>query len=84
MRCHRNRASLDLPMTTICEVLEILNDGKWHKLDEIQKEKGLSKGQVRRIIEFLKQYEFVKLDKMMKKVRIEDSAREFMMRQATS
>lgn len=65
-------------MPTICEVLEILSDGKWHELEEIRKEKDLSKGQVRQIMEFLNQYEFVKLDETMKKVRIEESAREFM------
>lgn len=71
-------------MAKISGVLDMLRDGKWHGLEEIRKEMGLNRNQVRQIAEFLKQYEFITFDEAKKKVRLEEAAKEFLARKATA
>jgi predicted transcriptional regulator len=46
----------------MAEVLEILDDGHWHLISELQTETNLNASQSKKIIEFLKAYEFVTVD----------------------
>lgn len=71
-------------MARISGVLEILRDGKWHGLEQIRKDMGLNRNQVRQVAEFLKQYEFITFDEAKKKVRLEEAAKEFLARKATA
>jgi DNA-binding IclR family transcriptional regulator len=67
----------------IVGVLEILNDGKWHALEEIQQKAGLSESQSLYITEFLKEYEFVILDEEKKKAKLNREAKKFLTKTAT-
>ena len=68
----------------IAEILEILNDGKWHLIEEIHVRMHLGENQVQQIVAFLKEYEFVALDRKKKEIRLEDAVRKFLMQTATS
>ena len=47
----------------IVSILDVLIDGKWHALTEIQKETKLDKDQSHQIIEFLARYGFILIDR---------------------
>ena len=67
----------------IVGVLEILNDGKWHALEEIQQKAELSESQNRYITEFLQEYEFIILDEEKKKAKLNREAKKFLTKTAT-
>ena len=51
-------------------ILEILSDGKWHGIDELQQRLELDEREVRVIAAFLSKYDFAKSDEENRKVRI--------------
>ncbi len=51
-------------------ILEILGDGKWHGIEELQLRLGLNEHKVQEITTFLNKYDFVKIDKEHGKVKI--------------
>jgi DNA-binding IclR family transcriptional regulator len=68
----------------IAGVLEMLGDGEWHALQAIRRRMKLDKNQIRQIALFLEEYEFVTFDETKNKIRIEEEAREFLVKEATS
>jgi DNA-binding IclR family transcriptional regulator len=68
----------------ISEILEILTDGRWHMLDEIQRKTRLNNAQIEKIMTFLQKYEFVAVDETGKEVRLLDTVREFLNEKTTS
>ena len=65
------------------EILEILDDGKWHRLSDLRAKVGVTEGQFLGITCFLSRYEFMKVDYSEEKARIEKSVREFLTQKAT-
>jgi hypothetical protein len=61
----------------IAEFLEMLNDGKWHTLDEIQQRMKLKENDVQQIAEFLKEYNLIILEETKKAIKLEENARRF-------
>ncbi|MEM3580529.1 MAG: hypothetical protein QXH40_02705 [Candidatus Bathyarchaeia archaeon] len=57
---------------SIAEILELLEDGKWHLLDDIQRKTNLSRQDLKKAIEFLAKYNFVVVDESGGKVRLSD------------
>jgi len=57
-------------MAEITMILEILNDGKWHEIEELQQRLDLNERKVQEITAFLNKYNFVKIDKEHEKVKI--------------
>jgi DNA-binding IclR family transcriptional regulator len=57
-------------MSKLAMVLDILSDGKWHGIDELQQRLELDEHEVRVIAAFLSKYDFVKSDEENRKVRI--------------
>jgi DNA-binding IclR family transcriptional regulator len=51
-------------------ILEMLGDGKWHEIEELQLRLGLNEHKVEEITTFLNKYGFVKIDKERGKVKI--------------
>jgi len=51
-------------------ILERLDDGKWHGIEELQQRLGLNELKVQKVITFLNKYDFVKIDKEHRKVKI--------------
>lgn len=51
-------------------VLEILGDGKWHRIDELLQSLCLSEYKIQELTSFLNAYSFVKFDEKNGRVRI--------------
>jgi DNA-binding IclR family transcriptional regulator len=67
----------------VAEVLEILNDGNWHTLEEVRRKMNLNRNQIQQIAGFLKEYEFLTIDETQKRMRIEETVRKFLTQDAT-
>ena len=66
----------DVPTTSkIASILEILGDGKWHRLLEIQQRIKTSRNNTKRIAEFLSEYEFIVIDQTRERIRLNDVAK---------
>ena len=65
-------------------ILELLNDGKWHSLDEVRLKTELKENEVQQIVEFLKEYNFIILKGTKEAVRIEEAARRLLTQSASS
>jgi hypothetical protein len=59
-------------------VLEVLSDGEWHGLEELQELAALNENQVREIAAFLYEYDFARVDVENRKVRINRCFQEFL------
>ena len=57
-------------MSKITIILEMIGDGKWHEIEELQLRLGLNEREVQEITTFLNKYDFVKIDKEHRKVKI--------------
>jgi DNA-binding IclR family transcriptional regulator len=51
-------------------VLELLGDGKWHEVEEVQRNLKLDGLEVQEILEFLSKYELAEVDSEKGKVRL--------------
>ena len=57
-------------VSKITMILEMLDDGKWQEIEELQQRLGLNEHEVQEITAFLNKYDFVKIDKERRKVKI--------------
>ena len=57
-------------MSKITLALEILSDGKWHEIKSLQQKLELSAFEVQKIMTFLEEYGFTKIDDSNRKVKI--------------
>jgi len=55
----------------------MLKDGRWHTMKELQQKTKLNRKQVQQTVAFLKEYSFIMIDEMEKKIRLEEIVREF-------
>jgi DNA-binding IclR family transcriptional regulator len=62
----------------IADILDLLNDGKWHTLEEIQRRTKIGEDQLKRITLFLKEYDFAVMDAAEKKIRLDEMAQKFL------
>jgi predicted transcriptional regulator len=60
------------------KILKLLSDGEWHTVDEIQERIRLTGSKVKRVIEFLKEYNLVIIDEGEHRIRLNDSVRKFL------
>lgn len=60
------------------EVLEILIDGKWHTLKEIQQKTELDRNQIRQVMKFLERYGFILVDETSRKVILDKTVQKFL------
>lgn len=66
------------------KVLEMLIDGKWHMLREIQQKTELDRNQIRQVMRFLERYGFISVDKMVRKVILDRTVQKFLSQKSTS
>ena len=59
-------------------ILEILSDGKWHGIEELQQRMELDEHKIREIATFLSKYNFAMIDGANKKVRINRDLQKFL------
>jgi hypothetical protein len=64
------RRGQTLLVSKIAMILEILNDGKWHEMEELQQRMELDGCKVQEIAWFLNEYDFATVDDANRKVRI--------------
>jgi DNA-binding IclR family transcriptional regulator len=64
--------------------LELLDDGKWHAISEIQRKTELDEITLREIIAFLKEYNFVTANDAKDKIRVNNDYKEFLTETTTS
>lgn len=74
------------PLTTskIARFLEMLCDGQWHLLEEIQRKSKIDNNQGRKIVKFLGKYNFIVVDEKSKRIKLEETVREFLAQTPTS
>ena len=65
-------------LLTLEKILELLEDGKWHNLKEINKEVGLPEDNLEEIIGFFAEYEFIQLDKKRRRAKLTHLLLEFL------
>jgi len=70
--------------TKIGKILEILNDGQWHSIEDIKLTEKLNDSQSKAITKFLSVYDFITLDEENKKMKLKETARKFLTQGATS
>jgi len=61
-------------------ILRLLENGKWHNLKDIEKETQLEGFKVENITRFLASYNFVKLDEVEQKVKLDPPTNKFLKR----
>ena len=59
-------------------ILELLENGKWHYLKDIEKKTQLNSGKVETVTRFLATYNFVKLDEAEQRVKIDSPTNKFL------
>ena len=59
-------------------VLQLLENGKWHHLKEIEDKTQLNSHKVKNITNFLAKYNFVKLDHNEQKIKLNRSTMKFL------
>ena len=64
-------------MSAIDEILCLLKDGEWHDLKEITKKVALPKFKAEIAVSFLGEYDFIQLNKKVRRVKLQPSMFEF-------
>jgi len=68
----------------IARILELLEDGQWHVLGDVQKKTRLNEDQVQQIVAFLKEYQFITADDAKGEIRLQEAVRKFLTQDVTS
>lgn len=86
-KCGSNRQHPKEETTTaskIIGILELLNDGQWHRIEEIERKMKLNESETKKIVAFLKEYNFIISEETRRAIKIEENARRFLMRTPNS
>jgi len=67
-----------LTTSKIAKVLEILIDGQWHTTEGIQREATMDKKQLKHVIAFLEEYDFLLVDEERKRIKLKDTFLKFL------
>lgn len=68
----------------IARILELLEDGQWHMLGDVQKKTRLNEDQIQQIVAFLKEYQFITTDDAKDKIKLQEAVSKFLKRNVTS
>jgi len=72
------RRDYALMESKISMILEILSDGKWHEIEELQQRIALDEYKVQEIATFLNKYDFAMIDGANRKVKISRDFQRFL------
>ena len=70
-------------VSKITLILEILSDGKWHGIEELQGRMGLNERKVQEIAKFLNEFDLAKIDDANRKVKINRNFQKFLAQTVT-
>ena len=65
-------------MPKVNDILELLENGRWHNLEEIRKKIQLQDLDITSVTQFLAKYKFIKVDKEGKKAKLDFSTQDFL------
>jgi predicted transcriptional regulator len=65
-------------LSTIDEILELLEDGKWHDIKEVMEKSNLQEFKVEMIYAFLTEYTFIDFNKEQKKAKLTPATLKFL------
>ena len=65
-------------MPKVEDILELLENGEWHDLTEIERKAQLQDLDIASVTKFLAQYNFIRLDKEGKKAKLDSSTQDFL------
>ena len=65
-------------MPKVNEILELLENGRWHDLEEIRNKIQLQDLDITSVTKFLAKYKFIKVDKEGKKAKLDFSTQDFL------
>ena len=65
-------------MPKVEDILELLENGEWHDLKEMERKTRLQDLDIKSVTKFLVQYNFIKLDKEGKKAKLDSSTQDFL------
>jgi hypothetical protein len=71
-------------MTKITLALEILSDGKWHQVEELQVKLKLTGEQIQKIASLLEQYGFATIDKAKGKIKVDEGFQKLLLVESIS
>jgi len=69
--------------STIFKMLELLDDGRWHTLNDILSKIELDRSRQKKVIKFLKEYNFIILDENEQRVRLDTAFRKLLFKHST-
>lgn len=61
------------------DILELLKDGQWHDISEIAKTLNRPERLIKEVLNFYERFDFIELDRMRKKVAIDQKMRELLL-----
>lgn len=64
-------------MLVMDDILNLLEDGKWHDISEVIDNSSLHDRRVEIFMDFLGEYDFIELDRKRQKVKLTPSLRKF-------
>jgi DNA-binding IclR family transcriptional regulator len=56
----------------ISKVLELLEDGGWHSIEEVQQKTRLSRQELKEVTDFLVKYDFVVVDEHSERIKLSE------------
>ena len=65
-------------MPEVNDILELLENGRWHNLEEIRKKIQLQDIDITGVTKFLAKYDLIKVDKEGKKAKLDSSTQHFL------
>ena len=63
--------------------LQILDDGKWHQIQDLQETLDLSEYELEKLIIFLSKYDFVMMDKDNRKIKVNPAFQNLLVQNVT-
>ena len=70
-------------VSKVMVILELLNDGKWHGIEELLFNSGLSEPKFQEITRFLTKYSFVMVDEENQRVKVNSDFRRLLIQPVT-
>ena len=70
-------------VSKVMVILELLNDGKWHGIEELLFSSGLSEPKFQEITRFLTKYSFIMVDEENKRVKVNSDFRRLLVQPVT-
>lgn len=65
-------------MQAIDKILDVLNNGDWHRIAEVAEETGTQESKIELISSFLSVYDFLEYDKETRKIKLSAELRGFL------